>query len=53
MSNFVKDLANKGYTYLPYLWIFSPKIKDMYLSLEYWLKNPKAWKMGNDTLSAK
>jgi hypothetical protein len=33
MSNFVKELANKEYTYLPYLWILRLKIKGMYPSL--------------------
>lgn len=42
----IKDCCNKGYTYLPYLWIFGLKIKDMCLSLGYWLKNSKAWKIG-------
>jgi hypothetical protein len=26
----IKDTPNKGYRYLPYLWIFGLKIKDMW-----------------------
>ena len=46
MRDFVKELANKDYTYLPYLWIIRLKTKGMYLSLDYWLKTPKIWKVG-------
>ena len=46
MRDFVKELANKDYTYLPYLWIIRLKTKGMYPSLDYWLKTPKVWKMG-------
>jgi len=41
MNDFVKDLANKGYRYLPYLWSIRIKTEDTWLSLEYWLKNAK------------
>ena len=45
MNNFVKDLANKDYRYLPYLWSIEPKIKGTWVSLEYYLKNAKVLKI--------
>ena len=38
MINVVKENSNKNYTYLPYLWILTLKIKGIYLSLNNELK---------------
>ena len=43
----MKSSTDKGYTYLPYLWILEPKTEDTYLSLDSDPEKPNLRKIRN------